>query len=150
MTMEQPTRSAVLSPSAALDRWVEAEVRYFASGGADVPPFEEMLDPDFVLVEPASLPYGGEWRGPDGFLRFLETMNRVWSRMGPKDPPVHVEQGDTIVLLATLDAVGRATGRAIEVPVAQVVRFRAGLLLEARMFYFDTVAVNEALGHDPR
>lgn len=134
-------------PAALLGRFVEAEVDYFA-GHIDSFPAEEFLHPDFVLHEPESLPYGGRWHGRDGFRSFLRVMAKTWRTMGPKEPPVLVEQGDTVVVLATLRAETRATGRLVEPPVAQVVRVHDGYLTEARMFYWDTLTLTEAMGFE--
>ncbi|MQA08716.1 MAG: nuclear transport factor 2 family protein [Pseudonocardiaceae bacterium] len=141
MTVQAPATS---NPIAVLERFIQAEVEYFAAEDADFPA-EEHLDPEFVLYEPESMPYGGEWHGRDGFRRFLKVMDQTWSQMGPLNPPALIEHGDTVVVLATLDARARGTERVIQPPVCQVVRVRNGLLLEARMFYWDTAAINNAL-----
>lgn len=138
MSAHEDTR---LRPSAVLDRFIAAEVAYFA-GEIDDFPAEQFLTPDFVLHEPESMPYGGAWHGPDGFRRFLEVMNATWSEMGPTDTPELVEHGDTVVVLATLRARPRATGKTVHPPVSQIVRVRDGRLSEARMFYWDTAALN--------
>jgi ketosteroid isomerase-like protein len=138
---------ATPSPVAVLERFIQAEVEYFAAENAEFPA-EEHLDPEFVLYEPESMPYGGEWHGREGFKRFLGVMSRTWSEMGPLNPPELIEQGDTVVVLATLNARARATDRVVQPPVCQVVRVRDGLLVEARMFYWDTATINDALGHE--
>jgi ketosteroid isomerase-like protein len=33
----------------------------------------ELVDPDFELVEPSGLPYGGTYKGVEGFIQFWET-----------------------------------------------------------------------------
>lgn len=134
------------SAVAVLEQFIQAEVDYFNATDAEFPA-EEHLDPEFVLYEPESMPYGGEWHGHEGFRRFLEVMDRTWSKMGPLSPPELIEQGDTVIVLATLDARARATDRVVQPPVCQVVRVRDGRLLEARMFYWDTARINEALGN---
>lgn len=134
------------SPVAALERFIQAEVDYFNAEDAEFPA-EEHLDPEFVLYEPESMPYGGEWHGPDGFRSFLKVMDKTWRKMGPLKPPELIEQGNTVIVLATLDAESRATGRAVQPSVCQVVRVRGRRLLEARMFYWDTATINEVLGN---
>lgn len=142
-------RDAVsMSPTEILERFVAAEVDYFASGDDEFPA-EELLDPEFVLFEPESMPYGGEWHGPDGFRRFLRVMDETWSTMGPQGPLTLIEHGDTVVVLATLHAITRATQRLVQPPVCQIVRVRDGRLLEARMFYWDTAAITRALDDTP-
>jgi ketosteroid isomerase-like protein len=129
-----------------LGRFHEAEGRFFESGGADVPSFEGILHPDFVLVEPTDGPYGGEWRGREGLLGFLNAMNDDWSEQGPIEAPELIEQGDRVVALATIRAKSRETGRVVEFPLCQVALVRDGLLAETRVFYWDTKEMKTALG----
>lgn len=137
-----------LSPGILLERFIEAEVRYFRSQDQEFPA-EEFLEPDFVLHEPESMPYGGAWRGRDGFTRFLRVMVDTWSVMGPKDSPELIEHEDTIVVLGVLDARARVTGETVQTPFCQIVRTRENKIAEIRMFYWDTHAITKALGHSP-
>lgn len=52
---------------ATLMRFYEAESVYLASETADFADIAATLDPEVVIYQPASLPYGGTWRGHDGF-----------------------------------------------------------------------------------
>lgn len=108
-----------MSAATLLRRFHEAEGRFFESGGKEWPSFEGILHPDFVLTEPHSGPYGGEWRGLAGLERFLRAMNDDWSEMGPSEPPELIEQRETVIALATIEAVGRATGRRVTFPLCQ-------------------------------
>lgn len=137
-----------ISPGTLLERFIEAEVRYFRSQDQEFPA-EEFLDVDFVLHEPESMPYGGAWRGRDGFKQFLRMMVDTWSVMGPKDSPELIEHDDTIVVLGVLDARARVTGATVQTPFCQIVRARHNKIADIRMFYWDTQAVNTALGHRP-
>ena len=56
----------------AIRRFYEAEASYLRPGGGDFEALAAPLDPQCVLYQPASLPYGGEWRGPAGFERWLK------------------------------------------------------------------------------
>lgn len=138
------------SPSsaiAALKRFYAAEERYIATGGHDFVPVAETLDPEIVLRQPRALPYGGEWRGHDGFERWLQAMSEAWSSAAAQDPRF-IEHGDTVVVLVTMEARARVTQRRIQTPVCHVVTAREGLLSEWRVFYWDTVAINQTLGHE--
>jgi ketosteroid isomerase-like protein len=140
--------NVTISPSSLLERFIEAEVRYFRSQEEEFPA-EEYLDPDFVLHEPESMPYGGAWRGRDGFRRFLRVMVDTWSVMGPKDSPELIVHEDIIVVLGVLDARARVTGEAVQTPFCQILRLRENKIADIRMFYWDTQAINLALGHTP-
>lgn len=146
MKMQDETSS---SPAiAALKRFYAAEEQYIATGGQDFVPVAETLDPEIVLFQAESLPYGGEWRGHDGFERWLQAMSEAWSSASAQDPRF-IEHGDTVVVLVTMEARARVTQRQIQVPVCHVVTAREGLLSEWRVFYWDTVAINQTLGHEP-
>lgn len=133
------------TPVAALQRLYAAEERYIASGRDDFAPIAATLHPEAVLYEAESLPYGGEWRGHDGFERFFAVMAETWSSVAVQDVEF-IEQGDTVVVLLTMEARARATGTFVRSPLCQVVRVRDGLPIEIRPFYWDTAAINAALG----
>jgi hypothetical protein len=47
-----------------------------------------------------------------------------------------------------MEATARASGQSFRAPICHVVRICDGLLMEFRMFYWDTVATNRALARD--
>jgi ketosteroid isomerase-like protein len=137
------------SPAALLARFHAAEGEFFESDGAITPSFEGLLHPDFVLIEPPASPYAGSWHGREGLLRFLHAMNADWAEQRPLQPPQVLEDGDTAVAVATLQARSRATGQVIVFPVCQLARVRAGQLAETRVFYWDNTEMAQALGRSP-
>ncbi len=134
------------SPAALLARFHAAEGEFFESEGAVTPSFEGLLHPDFVLIEPPGSPYAGRWPGHDGLLRFLHAMNDDWAEQRPLEPPQVLQDGDTAVAVATLQARFRATGQVITFEVCQLARVRTGLLAETRVFYWDNTEMAQALG----
>jgi len=48
-------------------------------------------------------------------------------------------------VVAQMEATARASGQSFRAPICHVVRIRDGLLMEFRMFYWDTVATDHAL-----
>lgn len=144
------TREEVRTSAASLlSSFHEEEGRFLSSGGADVPSFEGILHPNFVLVEPRSGPYGGEYHGRDGLLRFLGAMTDDWVDMAPQGTPELVEQDDTVVALATVQARSRVTQRLVAFPIAQVAKVEDGLLAETRVYYWDPTEMNDALRVEP-
>ncbi len=68
-------------------RFYEAEARYSATGdAADRSALLSNLHPDIVLYQPESLPYGGEWRGREGFGMWLDAFVQTWTDVMPTDP----------------------------------------------------------------
>ena len=55
-----------------LKRFYEAESAYLAPSGGDFSEVAATLDPDCVIFQPTSLPYGGEWRGHGGFEAWMK------------------------------------------------------------------------------
>jgi ketosteroid isomerase-like protein len=134
------------SPLEVVRRFHDAEAQFLTSDGSQMPSFEGILHPDFVLYEPASGPYGGQWRGEQGLARFLRTMHADWSDQGPTSPPRLLVDSDTVVVLATLTATFRATQQVVVFPVCQVVHVRDGLVLDSSVYYWDPTEVNDILG----
>ena len=133
---------------AALDtlmRFYAAETAYLAPGGGDFAVIAQTLDPDCVLHQPASLPYGGEWRGPAGFEAWMKAFGAQWSSLEVRDPRFY-PSGDLVVSHSHVHAVARASGRTIDWPLLQLFRVRDGRILELRPFHWDTAAMLPALG----
>lgn len=133
---------------AALKRFYEAEAHYVESGGNDFGPVAETLASDIVMIQADSLPFGGEWHGREGFEGWMRAFGEAWSVAGAEDVRFF-EDGDTVVVVAMMEARVRATDEPFSAPICHVVRVRDGLLVEFKVFYWDTQLTNEALGHDP-
>jgi ketosteroid isomerase-like protein len=131
----------------SLMRFYEAEARYSGSGKpADREALLKTLHRDIVLYQPESLPYGGEWRGREGFGHWLDAFVRTWADVTPTDPVVHVCGENVIVSTVTMRARACATGTSIAMPMCQVIRFSDGLPIEWRNFAWDTAKMLQALG----
>jgi ketosteroid isomerase-like protein/phenylpyruvate tautomerase PptA (4-oxalocrotonate tautomerase family) len=101
-----------------------------------------MLRQDFVLKIPATLPYGGEFTGPEAFAKFFAGTPggaTVWESFD-----VHVDQviesADYLVAQLTNTAVLKATGRTVVFQNAWLFELASGRLVSAQL-YADTAAV---------
>lgn len=138
---------AMTKTSEAFDtlmRFYAAETAYLAPDGGDFSVIAETLDSDCVLFQPASLPYGGEWRGPAGFEAWMKAFSEQWSSLEVLDPQFYPTD-DVVVSHSHIRAVARATGTAIDWPLLQLFRIRRGRILELRPFHWDTAAMLPAL-----
>jgi hypothetical protein len=106
---------------------------------------EAMVDDDFVIYEPESLPYGGEWRGKDAFQRLFAFVMGFW-----RDP--HIQRNglvgdDThVVALLTFSVTVKATGERITMPITEVTTMLpSGKIGAMRIHYFDTHALRTSL-----
>jgi ketosteroid isomerase-like protein len=105
----------------------------------------EILSPDVVVHEPAGLPYGGEYRGHDGFKRLMKSLPEYWSAVGPADIG-YTAAGDVVHMETTLVATARATGREVRLPFIESWTFRDGRMVSAIIYYSDTYVLRQALG----
>lgn len=129
-----------------LRRFYAAEALYLAAAedDRDFAPLASTLDPDVVLRQPASLPYGGEWRGHAGFEAWMRAFATQWAAMavtGSEFFPV----GDVIVTRSHVHATHKPTGRSVAWPLLQYFKFREGRVVELWPFYWDTATLRSQL-----
>jgi uncharacterized protein len=135
--------------SSALLRFYEAEVAYAMSGRRDFGPVAATIHPSIVLFQPESLPYGGVWRGHQGFEQWLHLFTQTWFSVRPSDVVTIEHSSDTVISVVTMNAEARGTRKIVSMPMCQVVRIAGGLPIEWRNFAWDTWALNRAVGHSP-
>jgi ketosteroid isomerase-like protein len=108
----------------------------------------EAYDPEIVIHEADSLPYGGDHRGLKGAKRhaygFWRTWNFLQSPQEKKLGATFLDAGDRVVALFRHKAHA-ADGKRVDLPVVGVYEVRGGKVVEARMFHFDTVEISEFL-----
>ena len=130
--------------TATLLRFYEAESAFLASANGDFSGIAATLDPECVIYQPASLPYGGEWRGHSGFEAWMQAFSQQWSSLEVKDKEIY-PQGEIVVSKSHVYAVAKATGLHLDWPLLQFFRFREHTILELRPFYWDTAALLSGL-----
>jgi uncharacterized protein len=109
--------------------------------------FRDLLDPDFEIHWPPSLPYGGIARGP---RPAIPTWSETWTPLQPTemerrmDPRVVAAGEDEVVVLWRQRGVTSAGAR-FDGEVLGLYQVRGGKLARAQMFYFDTAALVDFL-----
>jgi ketosteroid isomerase-like protein len=99
-----------------------------------------LLQRDFELVEPASLPYGGTHRGVDGYVALLQRIGALFElRFEPG--PVRSAGDDTVVLRMRVTFTARSTGRSVALRVVELLTVRDGRLARSEVFLEDTAAL---------
>ena len=120
-----------------------------AAGGADAgASFADMaatLDPDVVLHQSPDLPWGGRFHGHAGYEDWARQMSRAFDRLGVEERRFFPD-GDTVVITCRLVTRARASGETLDGPMTQVVRVRAGCIVEFRPFYWNVPAYREIVG----
>lgn len=107
-------------------------------------------DPEVVIHEAPSLPYGGDYQGADAVTRHSQGYRSAWDGAGGPYPmePRFMAAGDEVVVLWRQR--GRAAdGRMFDMPAISVYRLREGRVAESRMFHFDVGEVCKFLRHSP-
>ena len=105
-----------------------------------------LLAPDIVVHEAPSLPYPGDHRGIDGFLKLAEAFNRVWEIKSPLDLAFLDAGEDKVVVLVKFDAAARATGKPLTLRLVEVYTVHGGKIADLDVYYRDTAAIVEATG----
>lgn len=92
------------------------------------------------------LPHGGVYRGLAAVRRnIFDPLDRDWWDEFSAEPEELLDAGREVVVLGRYRAVGKATGRRLDVPFVHVWTLRAGKAVRFRQF-LDTAGWNEALG----
>ena len=102
---------------------------------------------DFVIHEPSSLPYGGEWRGRDALQRLYAKVMSLW--VDPQVEWIDLIGGEAhAVALLRFSMTSPVNGERQTQTVAEVTEFTGPLMSAMRIHYFDTAALAASL--EPR
>ena len=112
--------------------------------GGNVEKAMEFIHPDMVANEADSLPYGGDWRGKDGFLGLMNKIDGIVSHDATPEALHDVGTAVIAVILAKFTSV--ATGASVEMRTVEIYGITDGLISSADVFYKDTKAFLDELG----
>ena len=130
----------------AHDRNVETIREFYAAFcDGDFTKMNAILSPELILYEAEGLPYGGTYRGHEGFRDVMTKLLDHFDRVKPVVLKIAVVD-DLVMAYMTLIGTARSTGRKLEMPLCEVWKFRDGQILEGRLPYFDTHAVRQICG----
>jgi ketosteroid isomerase-like protein len=110
-----------------------------AIGEGDLQTILSCLHSDFVLNEPATLPYGGDHVGRDGFVDLARQVFAHY-RTEMLGNSVH-DAGEFGVARMLFRFTSHRTGASMELPLTEHYWFEDGLLARGEIFYKDTKAV---------
>ncbi len=125
-----------------LERFYAAEQTYMQTehgGEASFDAVQATLDPEVVLHQSPDLPYGGEFKGHEGYRKWADAMRAIFDRVDARNPEFY-ENGETVVITCDLVTRARRTGEEMRLPMAQVVTVRDGKIVEFRPFYWNVPA----------
>ncbi len=104
-----------------------------------------LMHADFRMLEPASLPYGGTFSGPDGFASFRQVFVSIWDQVD-RGEWVYFPGDSAVARRADVSATSRFTGKRVSWPHCEIFTVRDGLILQLEVFYFDTAALLPHMG----
>lgn len=119
---------------------------YDAFGRGDVPAVLAQLGPELEIHEPESLPFGGVYRGPQGFLQLLSKIAETVRALEIK-PERIFGQDDVVVVMSRLSGVVSGSPERVGTPLIERWTFRDGRPAELWAFYFDAAALTPAPPH---
>jgi hypothetical protein len=110
----------------------------------------EVLDPDVVLVEPQSLPYGGVHHGIDAFYEVQAGMRELWEQR-IEGAEYWQCAPDRVTLRIVIRWTARASGRSVVLPMIDLIQFgradvNGGKIIGVEAFIVDTAALLGTLG----
>jgi len=97
---------------------------------------------DLVMYVPEGLPYGGTYRGWQGYLDIFAAMGKFWSEfsVGPSQFSTYENK---VAVISHLKAKVARTGNTISMPLAEVWEIRDGKVSVVTPFYFDTKLISD-------
>lgn len=120
--------------------------KYEAAAKGDFAGWISSFTADATFEEPASLPYGGVYRGHAGLREVSAALAVYWAQLRLEIEGA-IEEGDSVVVTARARGRSRASDRPLDQPLIEVLRIRDGLIASSRVF-LDSAAVLEVLGYE--
>jgi uncharacterized protein len=104
-------------------------------------------DPEIIIRDAESLPYGGVYHGFEGAKQHIEGAAQTWNHLQPaaerKMDAIFLDSGDYVIVLWRLK--GRDVSRTLNMPTVSVYKLRDGKIAESQMFYSDSTALVQFL-----
>ncbi|MGZ4305737.1 MAG: nuclear transport factor 2 family protein [Solirubrobacteraceae bacterium] len=108
----------------------------------------DVLDDQFEIVEPDSLPYGGTHHGLNGYRALMEQITTLFELAF--DPPgLYALDETTVVVRMNVTFTARSTGRSVKLSVVEVLTVVRGRVRRSEVFLADTAALLATLADDP-
>lgn len=116
---------------------------YAAYAGGDIRGFTASFTPETEIHEVASLPYGGVYKGAEGFPILIGKALATFS--GIKFTKHHIiASGEHVVSWGIFDCTGKTTGKSASIPFVEIWNIVDGKTRRLDVIYGDTAAVLRA------
>jgi hypothetical protein len=97
----------------------------------------EAFQPDFQMMEPPSLPFGGLLTGPDEYLAMRDDWAKYWDSPLTDHHVWELPEQEMIIKYSTMEFTAHSTGRTVRLPSVQLVWFRDGRMARVEVFIQD-------------
>lgn len=101
----------------------------------------EFVADDCVIREADSLPYGGTYHGPEGFVYLVHTVFGMWQDFTLDIQNVWTDNKDRMIHYSEIS--GRTAKGAFRMPMVEYYRVVDGKMTEIAILYFDTSRLAE-------
>jgi ketosteroid isomerase-like protein len=116
---------------------------YDAFRRGDIPHILTLVAPDAPWQQPKTLPWGGDYRGPEGAAEFFRKLDATMETVN-FEARENVEHGDEVFSFGVYAGRSRATGRSASADWMFRWKVRDGKIVSWTS-YLDTAALNAAL-----
>ncbi len=117
---------------------------YQAVAQNDLPAVLQSLDENVIAHQATSLPYGGTYRGHEGFMHMGTAIFNTWENFQVK-PDQFLDAGEFVIVRAVMRGKARQTGKPFDMPLVEIWRLQNGSVQEITPFYWDTAATVQLL-----
>ena len=113
------------------------ESLFAAASAQDVEGLTALMHPDIVVIQPASLPWGGTYRGRNAFVGDLFAQMTADFEIGMDEVRV-IDGGEVVAAQMTCAFTSRKTGQALRIPYVEVYEFADDLIRTITVYPSDT------------
>jgi len=104
----------------------------------------DVLDPNFEIIEPDSLPYGGTHRGATAYVALMQRIGELFDLEFAPDG-LHTLGDRTVLLRMHVTFTARATGRTTHLPVLELLTVQDARVTRSQVFISDTATLLSTL-----
>ena len=97
-----------------------------------------LIAEDFVIYEAESLPFGGVFRGIQGYIECMQGLNNFWANKGLASPEFFAAGDDMVLILSVFDGYIKRNSQHVKMPTISLWKLKEGRVHSARPFFFDT------------
>lgn len=100
---------------------------------------EPLFADDFILSHADGLPFGGDYRGWEGYTEALRVTGNFWGGINKLNFREFIPYGhDKVIIHFLLDGKIAKNGQRVEMPVVAIWELKGGKISRIRPFFFDT------------